>query len=441
MRGEQARAVALGTLTEYERRDAYLNLLLRSVLDQAGLDRRDSALVTELAQGTVRMMLALDWALSGFSSRPLSSLDPAVRWLLRMSAYQLLFMHVPDYAVCDIAASVARSEIGEKPVGFVNGVLRALARGRSTLKWPDREKDPIAYLEIRHSHPRWIVEMWVRELGFEKAEAICEADNRQPMLSLRCNLMRTGRKELENALVAAGAEAVDGPLAPEAVLVKGIGPVRGLPEYRRGKFSVQDQGSMVAGRLVDPQPGSRVLDLCAAPGGKANHLAELMGNEGEVLAVDVSPRRLELVREAAERLGNRSVRTVALDAREVRSKIEGFFDRVLVDAPCTGLGTLARRPDARWRRSPSEVEELAGLQSSILSEAGRMVATGGTLVYSTCTISRRENQDVVEAFLAEAPAYRLVPNECRPGAAGDYTTLFPDTDGCDGMFVAVMYHG
>lgn len=440
MGGREARAAALRALVEYERRDAYLNLLLPSVLAEAGLQRRDRALVTEIVQGTVRMILALDWALARFSSRPLDSLEPGVRWLLRMSAYQLLYMSVPAYAVCDIAAEVARSELGERTVRFVHGVLRALARGLDSVEWPDRVTEPARYLEIRHSHPAWVVEMWIEELGFEKAEALCEADNLQPPLSLRCNLLRTGREDLERALAAGGAEAVDGPLAPEAVLVRGSGAIRELPEYGRGMFAVQDQGSMVVGHRVGPRAGSRALDLCAAPGGKANHMAELMGNEGEVLAVDVNPSRLELVRGEAARLGNRAVRTVAMDARRARDGIEGHFDRVLVDAPCTGLGTLARRPDTRWRRRPSEVAELAALQSEILREAGRMVARGGRLVYSTCTISRRENQDVVEGFLERAPGFSLAGPGSGPGWSGGYTRLFPDTEGCDGMFIAVMYH-
>lgn len=441
MRGQRARAVALGALIEYERRDAFLNLLLSSVLEKSPLERRDSALVTEIVQGTVRMTLALDWALSGFSSRPLGSLEPGVRWLLRMSAYQLLFMSVPAYAVCDIAASVARSELGERTVRFVNGVLRALARGQERIEWPDRQKEPARYLEIRHSHPAWVVEMWIEELGFEKAEALCEADNRQPPLCLRCNLSRNSREELARALRQRGAEAEYGSLAPEALLVKGAGSIRELPEYGQGKFSVQDQGSLVVGHRVAPRPGSRVLDLCAAPGGKTNHLAELLRNEGEVLAVDVNPARLELVSRAAGRLGNRAVGTMAIDAREARDRIEGDFDRVLVDAPCTGLGTLARRPDTRWRRSPARVGELEELQVAILREAGRMVARGGLLVYSTCTISRRENEDVVERFLEGAPDYRVVPPDPGPGGAGAYTRLHPDTEGCDGMFIAVMYHG
>jgi 16S rRNA (cytosine967-C5)-methyltransferase len=441
MAGQSARRCAYQVLVEYDRRDAYLNLMLSARLSVAELDRRDRALVTEIVQGTVRMKLALDWALGQFSNRPPDSLDPRVLWLLRMSAYQIIFTSVPDYAACDLAAELARSEVGETVVGYVNGVLRSLVRGRDRIEWPDREREPASYLEVRHSHPRWVVEMWVEELGFEKAESLCIADNAQPSLSLRCNFLRTNRDELAASLEAQGVEARPGELAPEALLVSGSGPPTELEEYRSGLFSIQDQGSMVVGHSVAPLPGMRVLDMCAAPGGKSNHLAELMGNSGLVLALDVNPGRLRLVDEAARRLGNTAVETRALDATTARSEVDGLFDRVLVDAPCTGLGTLARRPDTRWRKSSPDVERLTGLQHSLLAEGARMVRPGGLLVYSTCTVSRRENQDAVVSFLDDNRDFTIGDGGAEGTDVESPVQLFPDTEGCDGMFITALQRG
>jgi 16S rRNA (cytosine967-C5)-methyltransferase len=438
MPGLSARRCAYRVLVEYEFKDAYLNIVLSKGLDDSDLDRRDRALVTEIVQGTVRMKLALDRVLGRFSSRELGSLDPRVLWLLRMSAYQVLFTSVAEYAACNLAADLARSEIGEQAVGFVNGVLRALVRGRDLLEWPDARLEPGPYLEIRHSHPRWVVEMWIEQLGLEKAESLCAADNIQPSLSLRCNLARTSREDLLASLTALGIDARPGELAPEAVLASGAGAVAELEGYRRGLFSVQDQGSMVAGRAVHPLPGMRVLDMCAAPGGKANHLAELMGNRGTVLALDLNPARLRQVEEAAERLGNDAVEVRVLDATYARAEIDGFFDRVLLDAPCTGLGTLGRRPDVRWRKSEADVVRLSGLQRTLIDEAAKMLRPGGLLVYSTCTISRRENQEVVESFLSSRGDFELVDAGGSGSGRGPFVELFPDTERCDGMFIATM---
>ncbi len=441
MPGLSSRRCAFQVLVGYDLKDAYLNVVLSTGLDQSGLDRRDRALVTEIVQGTVRMKLALDRALGQFSNRELGSLEPRVLWLLRMSAYQVLFTSVANYAACDLAADLARKEIGEQAVGFVNGVLRALVRGRDRLEWPDRRLEPESYLEVRHSHPRWVVEMWIEELGFEKAESLCIADNIQPSFSLRCNLPRVSREDLLASFAALGIEARPGELAPEAVLISGSGSIVELEEYRRGLFSVQDQGSTVAGRSVSPLPGLRVLDMCAAPGGKANHLAELMGNQGTVLALDVNPVRLRLVEEAAGRLGNDAVETRVLDATGARAEVDGLFDRVLVDAPCTGLGTLGRRPDARWRKSEADVVRLSELQRSLIDEGAKMLRPGGLLVYSTCTISRRENHDVVDWFLTRHTEFTLEDSGNAARGGRTFIELFPDTDRCDGMFIAPLRMG
>ncbi len=433
------RALALRTLVDYERRNAYLGPLTSAALTSSALDRRDRALATELVQGSVRMKLSLDRCLSPFSRRPLEELEPAVAWALRLAAYQIAYTRVPDYAAVDATVEAAVEVAGSRVAGYTNAVLRAFLRGRGEVGLPDREGDPEGYLEARYSHPRWIARMWIEEFGFERAESLCSADNNTPAVSLRVNLPRCARDELAARLDGEGLGCREGSLAPECLLLEGGGPVSALPGYDEGLFGVQDQGAMLVSHAVSPEKGMEVLDMCAAPGGKANHLAELMENEGRVLAVDLRPGRLALVRESAERLGNTAVECLAADATAIPGVPGESFDRVLVDAPCSGLGTLARKPDARWRRGPGEVAELTTLQRRLLAEGAGLVAAGGTLTYSTCTISRAENQEMAEWFLEEhsgkfEPAAGQVP-----GFDGSsQIQLFPDIHGCDGMFMAVF---
>jgi len=438
MPSEDSRTTALRILTEYERTGTYLNVLLSSSLAGSSLERRDRALVTELVQGTVRMKLALDSAVLRFSNRPVAELDAGVLWALRLGAYQVLFTSAPDYAALDATAAATAAVVEQYAVGYVNGVLRAFTRGDRAIGYPAREVDPAGYLEVRYSHPRWVVEMWIRELGFERAEAVCAADNVEPRLSLRTNLARTSREELATRLAAMEVEVEAGDMTPECLLVRGSGPLADIAEYREGLFSVQDQASQLVGHQVSPEGGMRVLDACAAPGGKANHLAELMCNDGEVLAVDLIGDRLRLVSESAERLGNTAVRTMELDATELSGNVGGPFDRVLLDAPCTGLGTLARRPDARWRKQPRDVEDLAGLQSRLMAAAAEVVMPGGLLVYSTCTISQRENEGGVNSFLAAHARFTAEPVTLRGVPVTPYLQLVPEPAVCDGMFIAVL---
>jgi 16S rRNA (cytosine967-C5)-methyltransferase len=438
--GEDARGLALKVLLDFDRRDAHLNLLLRSNLESSKLDRRDRAFLTELVQGVMRMKGTLDWALGGFSDREIDSLDTSLLWILRLSAYQLMFMSVPDHAACDQGVRMARRYVGRGAAAYANGLLRSFVRGRGDITYPDPERDFARYLEVGYSHPRWVIDMWIDELGKEKTESLCRADNVPQPVSIRCNLLKTSREELASSLRERGFDAGLSPLVPEGILLSGGGSLAALEEYRNGLFTVQDQGSILVGHAVSARPGLKVLDMCAAPGGKTNHIAELMRNDGRVLALDANEGRLVLIEESAERLGNDIIETRAMDATEAGKSIDERFDRVLVDAPCTGLGTLSRRPDVRWRKSAGDVDRLSRSQFALLTEGARMVSPGGLLAYSTCTISRRENELLVEDFLQNNKRFfpvdvgSLVPGELK----GLSLQLFPDTHGCDGIFIAVL---
>lgn len=439
MEGVEARRQALRILWDYSEKDAYLNLVLRECLRGSSLDRRDRALVTEIVQGTVRMLLNLDWRLCSYSSRPLDAVEPRVLWVLRASAYQMCYMSVPAYAACDLASTITREEFGSGAAGYVNAVLRSMARADEGPSYPEPSIDPVGHLSLRNSHPRWLVEMWLEELGYGTARALCEADNRSLPVSVRCNLSRVSRDEAASVLEERGIEVEYSSIVPEGLLLKGGGSIAAMKEYQDGLISVQDEGAILVGHVVAPRAGMRVLDMCAAPGGKANHMAELMGNRGTVVAVDRSEARLAYVEKSAARLGNRIIRTVATDATRADTRLEGDFDRVLVDAPCSGLGTLSRRPDVRWRKSPDDVDRLTELQASLLGAGAERLERGGILVYSTCTISGRENRLMIEGFLRRRRDFEVVDlSYLTGGEEGPFIQLFPHLHGCDGFFIAAV---
>lgn len=438
MKGLETRVLALRILSEYESTGAYLGSLLAAGLAGSDLERRDRALVTGLVQGTVRMKLSLDAALAGFCDHPLGSLEAGVRMALRMGAFQIAFLSTADYAAVDLTAGAAGVVVGRRAVGFVNAVMRAFAAGHEGLRHLEREADAASYLETKYSYPRWVTSMWIEELGLDLAEEVCAAGNVEPAVGLRTNLGRISREDLATSLSEHGISVAPGALTPEALLVRGSGPLGEVEEFARGLFAVQDQSSQAVSHVVAPEAGMDVLDTCAAPGGKANHLAELMGNSGRVLAVDVSEDRLALVGQASSRLGNSIVETVRADATRPGEAVGGEFDRVLVDAPCTGLGTLARRPDARWRKKAEDVRRLASLQTALLSAAAPLVRQGGLLVYSTCTISRRENQDVVGSFLRAEPDFESSVVRLAGLEGSPWLQLLPEAGAHDGMFIAAL---
>jgi 16S rRNA (cytosine967-C5)-methyltransferase len=436
--GSRVRESALDILYAYDCRDAYLDLLLTSYLSRSAFDRRDRALLTDIVKGTVRMKASLDFKLGLLSSRGLEEVDPPLLWLLRIAGYQLDYLRVPAHAACNTAVDIARRRFGKAGASFVNAILRAYASASGEFRYPESAEDPGGYLEARYSHPRWIAEMWIRELGLKKAESICATDNLKRDLCLRCNLARTGRESIIMALEKRGARARHGDLVPESVLVRGTGALSDSPEFQSGMFSVQDEGAMLVSRVVSPEAGMKVLDMCSGPGGKCNHIAELMGNDGLVMALDANERRTRMVMESAVRLGNTAVKPRTMDARRAGGELDMRFDRVLVDAPCSGLGILYRHPDIRWRRRPKDIGPLVELQGVLLDAGASLVKPGGLLVYSTCTISDAENAGVVEDFLNRQRAVRPArpagfESERRAGI-----TLYPDTQGCDGTFIAVF---
>jgi 16S rRNA (cytosine967-C5)-methyltransferase len=422
--GLPARRAALVALRAVEEEGAWSNTAVpAAVADLPGA--RDRAFASHLAYDTVRFTGTLDWALGHVLSRPLTDVEPDLRRVLRLGALQLLRTDVPRHAVVSTSVDLAREQVpagrGKGAGGFVNGVLRALGRRIDDLPWPDRAVDPVDHLRLTTAHPVWIVEDLLSRYPLDRVEAILEADDTSPGVTLRA----TGdRDALVAELVAAGLDARPG-TAPQSVRVPGADPRR-LPAVTEGRAVPQDEASQRVVVASGVHPGARVLDLCAGPGGKTGYLAQLVGPDGPpVVAIEQHPHRAELVRRTTARQGV-EVEVRVGDAMAPPAAGDEPFDVVLLDAPCTGLGTGRRRPEVRWRRRPSDAHQLRSVQRQLLQAAARHVAPGGQLTYAVCTWTHAETDDVVDAV--DLPGLGFVPGERRQ--------LLPDSDDTDGMYLA-----
>lgn len=423
-----ARRVAAAVLRRVEAQDAYADRALAAEAARAGLDARERAFATRLAYGAVQRRRTLDHVIAACSGRPVRRLDPPVRDALRLGVLQLLFLDgVPGHAAVDQSVELAKAAGGP---GFklVNAVLRRVGREGAALlaALGDATAQEAA---LRHSVPDWIAELWWEALGPDAARALLACVNEPAESALRVNALVAEPAAVAAELAARGvitrpAPATPAGPLPEGLLAEGAFDPSTDPLWAAGALVAQSRAAMSAARLLAPRPGMRVLDLCAAPGGKATHLAALMAGRGEVVAVERNARRADALRTTCERLRAGIVRVETADAALARE--DGPFDAVLVDPPCSGLGTLQGRPDLRWRARPEAVAELAELQLRILAAGAAALASGGALVYATCTISPQENERVVERFLAEHPGFALERAQL----------LLPHRDGTDGFFLA-----
>ncbi len=430
-----ARALAVKALVRVEA-GAYSNLVLPGLLRASSLSARDRAFATDLVYGTLRQRGRVDHLLARVSDRPLDRLDPPVRAALRLGAYQLL-SGVPPHAA--VGATVgALSGAAGRGRAYANAVLRKVATLGPDWPWPKGDADEV--LAVRTSHPAWIVGRLRRDLGEAAALATLEAANAVPAVTLRANPLRTTPSALAAELRAAGVEVERGRLVPDALLVKGIGDPARLQAVLEGRATPQDQASQAVAAALGAAAGEDVLDMAAAPGGKATALAELMGDAGRVLAADLRPGRAALVDRAVRRLGLASVHTLVADGRNLPVSA-GRFDRVLLDAPCSGLGVLRRRPEARWTLEPADIDVLAGLQRELFRAAVDAVRPGGLLAYCVCTLTPEETLDVDAWAAQEFPEFVAVDPPGPPWRPhGRGALLLPGDAGTDGMYLLLLCH-
>ncbi len=431
-----ARALAIQVLSRVESTDAYLNVVLDHQLAASPLDDpRDAGFVTELCYGATRRRLTLDHAILKFADRGLDKLEIRVLAALRVGAYQIFFSRVPARAAVSETVEALKSIGLTRAAGFVNAILRKL----STLEKPPLppESDPVKHLAIRESHPEWLVSRWSRQFGPERAEAMLVADNQAPPVVIRANSSKITRDGLLARLREAGIAAEPTQLSPQGIVLPPIGKIEDVLGFDEGLWQVQDEAAQLVGVFAAVPEGAKVLDVCAAPGGKANHLAE----RHEVLAVDLHANKLRKIEAEAKRLGvDARIRTLAHDATQPFSEELGEFHVVMVDAPCTGLGTLRRHPELRYRRSAEDVDRLAALQRNILEQAQEKVAPGGLLVYAVCSVDSQEGPDQIEMFLRSHPEFTAEPPRSPEGVQlpmwQAYLRTLPGPEGLDGFFAA-----
>jgi 16S rRNA (cytosine967-C5)-methyltransferase len=372
----------------------------------------------------------------------LESVPADVRDILRLSLYQLLFLEsIPHHAVLDQAVRLTRWAGFDGLTGLVNGVLRNVVREARQVRFPDRHSSPASYLATFHSHPVWLVERWLARFGFEETERLLAANNTRPLLTVRTNILRTMPEDLERLFESEGAVCEPSRHCRESLIVRSGGDPAKLPGFTQGFFTVQDTSSTLVGKILPVSPGTRALDLCAAPGGKCTHLAERMADRSIIVAVDRSSARLAFLRENIARLRLGSITCVVADGRDFRA---GDFDAVLVDAPCTGTGVLSRRADLRWRLKESDIETLSSIQHALLQNAATLVKRGGCLLYSTCSLEPEENAHAVEKFLSESGDFRMQAIQSIDpillGASGCLETL-PHRHAMDGVFACLFVKG
>ena len=442
---DDPRALAVHILTRIDNERAFAEPLLDSVL-AAGhpADEADRGLLTFLVYGTLRMRGFLDFLIDRFYRGKPGTLDPVVRQILRVALYQMRFAEkIPAYAAVDEAVAMAK-RLAPGRDKLVNAILRNTLRGLAGVELPDPVNDPAGHISVVHSHPRWLVERWIAGFGPEETEALCRADNEIPPLALRVNTLKISRDEMVERLARAGSGVRAAVWSPDGiVLAKPPASLREMPEIVEGLLFIQDEASQLVSRLLAPRRGERVLDLCAGAGGKTTHLAALMENGGEIVAADIQPAKLASLESTARRWGISIVRTALADATDpLATAALGAFDRVVVDAPCSGLGTLRRNPEIRWHLTMQKLAGFAPLQDRILANASACVKPGGVLLYSTCSVMTEENDGVAATFLETHPDFSTArPADDFPAGVVDergFFRTFPHRQGTDGFFGALL---
>ena len=436
-----AREVAMLTLNACQRQGGWSDGELKKQLSAADLDHRDAALATQLCFGVLQNQMLLDFYLSKFSNIPLKRMEGKVLQILRLGAYQMLFLtKIPHSAAVNRAVAMTKLHCkNPRAAGMVNGILRSLERNRDNLPVIPQQ-DPVMYLSTLYSHPEWMVKEFLLTLGEQETPQLLAADNSQPPMTGMVNRCRTTTQELLAQLETEQAQVQPHPWLEDCVILTKTGNLERLQAFQEGLFYIQDPASRCAILAAAAEPGMRVLDCCAAPGGKSFAAAIVMKNQGEIISCDLHPHKKRLIQAGAERLGLTIIHPQTADGKVYREEWAEAFDLVIVDAPCSGLGVIRKKPDIRYK-DPEPLAELPQIQRSILNNAARYVRPGGILLYSTCTLLYRENEEVVQSFLSDHIDYKL-ESFTLPGPLGEITagmvTLWPHRHGTDGFFISKL---
>lgn len=449
MKQDKPRKLALRTLNRLSRNPSAAAQALDGMFErESRLTARDRSFINHLIQGVQRWRLRLDFIIGQAADLPFKRIDPTVLNILRLALYQIFHLdRVPDSAAVNEAVKQAKAGRNPHAAPFVNGVLRNICRQKEKISFPDRHSDPARYLSIFHSFPEWLVQYWLEQWGEPFTEQLLTAENRLPVLTLRTNTLRTGREELMQALKDKGLSCRPTPYGPEGIYLSDFrGRVSDVFGFNEGRFQVQDQGAQIVSHLLSPRPGESILDLCAGLGGKTGHLAQISGDSGRLTALDAHYGRLSRLRENNQRLGIRRVHVVAADAAGDLSRLfRCRFEKILVDAPCSGLGVLSRHPDGKWNKEIGDFARLGRVQKKLLDRASNLLTPGGRMLYVTCTLSKEENEGVVQALLTSNQEIRLMDLRVHgPDWSRDlmdeqgFFRTYPHIHDMDGFFAALF---
>ncbi len=404
---EGVRGMAVKILNRVERTDAYLDKLLDNEMRNSDFSGPDKALLFEIVHGVIRWMGRLDWVLNGFYKGQFSKAIPNLKNGLRVALYQILFLdRVPDHAAVNEGVEFVKRLQGQKPADLTNAILRNILRTKNSLRYPDPNEDLIGYLAAFYSHPSWMIKRYLARFGREDTEKLLAANNEKPYLTLRINGLKTNRDEFIQLLESVNLRYTTGKFLPEFFQLQNLTNITAWEYFSKGYFNIQDESAGLACKLLDPQPGEKVIDLFAAPGGKTAFLAHLMNDEGEITTLDRYESRLKILENNMERLGIKSYKTFVINALEFEG---GPYDRVLADVPCSGTGTLSKKPDIKWKKDLLDIRKMAKNQYDLIKKAASLLKPGGVLVYSTCSIEPEENFEVVNKFLINNPGFQLQP--------------------------------
>lgn len=437
------REIVLDLLLDMEKNNSYTHLLLRTTLKKYQfIDKKSRAFITKLLEGTTENRIRLDYILDQFSKTKMKKCRPLVRNLLRMSVYQICYLdHIPDSAVCNEAVRLAKKRGFSSLSGFINGVLRNISRNKENISLPDKKENPVFALSIQYSMPEWIIEMWLLEYPYDTVEKMLASTLEERGTVVRVNEKRTTREDLKEELKGE-MNVEDGAYLPSALILRQYDYLQKNQAFLDGKFQVQDESSMLVSVIANPKRDDFIIDVCAAPGGKSLHMAELLEGTGRVLARDLTEDKVELIEENRERMGYQNIETEVFDALVLDKSLIGKADIVIADLPCSGLGVMAKKNDLKYRMARETIRELAGLQREILEVVSQYVKPGGTLIYSTCTVTREENIENYHwieerlGFLPNDFSSRLPDNLKAETAREGYLQLLPGIHSCDGFFIS-----
>lgn len=432
------REIAVQALLEIEQK--YNTMVLRKLLRQNGaMLPKDRAFVTEIVNGSLRNLYYIDFVINAVSNTKTQKIKPYLLAVLRTAVYQIYFMKVPENAVCDEAVKLVKKRGLHSLSGFVNAVLRNIIRRKDEIRLPDEKQYPVAYLSLKYSHPEWLLKMWLHQYDYDFVKELCKQNNMPPDVTIVINPLRTTTEQLAKELEQQGVLVKKG-MYQNVLHLSKTADIAKLKAFQQGKFHVQDESSVTAVEVLAPQPQEKILDMCAAPGGKSFLMAEKMQNKGLICAYDIHAHKLELLQEGAERLGLSIIQTKEQDGTVFQQEQQEAFDRVLVDAPCSGLGLIRKKPDIRLKKDGNVIDALLPIQREILMQAAKYVKQDGILVYSTCTLCKKENEKNVEWFLQQHKDFELelplLPITTMMETQQKIITLYPHIHHTDGFFIA-----